>query len=351
MKHMLNTLYVTQPESYLFKEGDTIVVKKGDEKLVQLPVHTIGQIVCFGFTIMLSPPLMSFCSENGVSVVWLSDGGKFLARVEGPVRGNVLLRREQYRMADDAQKALEIAKCIIAAKINNSRMNLQRFIRNQQHRPDGQPDHEKEAEVKNQCEHLSDLLPEVERCKDLDRLRGIEGDAAFGYFNVFDRLIVQQKEHFEFKGRSRRPPMDKVNALLSFVYTLLVFDIRSALETVGLDPFVGFLHTDRPGRPSLALDMMEEFRAPFADRIVLNLINRKQVSENGFKVHGTGEVEMTEECRKELIVTYQNRKKETIVHPFFDESMEIGLVFHSQARLLARFIRADLDMYPAMIWR
>lgn len=265
MKHMPNTLYVTQPESYLFKEGDTIIVKKGDQKLVQLPIHTIGQIVCFGFTIMLSPPLMAFCAENGVSVSWLSEGGKFLGRVEGPVKGNVLLRRAQFRMADDAQKALETAKCIIAAKINNSRMNLQRFLRNQQHRPDGQqhrpdglkdrpdgqPLHEKETEIRNQCDHLADLLSEVERCKDIDRLRGVEGDAAFGYFNVFDHLIVQQKEHFQFKGRSRRPPMDRVNALLSFVYTLLAFDIRSALETTGLDPYVGFLHTDRPGPPVL----------------------------------------------------------------------------------------------------
>jgi CRISPR-associated protein Cas1 len=351
MKHATNTLYVTQPDSYLSKEGDTVVVKKGDEKLVQLPIHTIGQIACFGFTIMFSPPLMAFCAENGVSVAWLSEGGKFLGRVEGPVKGNVLLRRAQFRMADDAQKALETAKCIVAAKINNSRMNLQRFLRNQQNRPDGQSSQEKETEIRNQCNHLTDLLSEVERCKDMDRLRGVEGDAAFGYFNVFDHLIVQQKEHFQFKGRSRRPPMDRVNALLSFVYTLLVFDVRSALETAGLDPYVGFLHADRPGRPSLALDLMEEFRAPFADRIVLNLINRKQVNAEGFTLHGTGEVEMTAECRKELIVVYQNRKKETLVHPFLEESMEIGLVFHNQARLLARFIRGDLDFYPAMIWR
>jgi len=341
---MPNTLYVTQPDSYIFKEGDTVVVKHGDQKLVQLPVHTIGQIVCFGFTIMLSPPLMSFCAENGVSVSWLSESGKFLGRVEGPVRGNVLLRREQYRFADKPEKALEIAQCVVAAKINNSRMNLQRFIRNQ-------PGNVHHTEIRDQCDHLERLLADVERCPDMDRLRGIEGEAAGGYFSVFDHLIIQQKDDFRFAGRSRRPPMDRVNALLSFVYTLLVFDTRSALETVGLDPYVGFLHTDRPGRPSLALDLMEEFRAPLADRIVFNLINRKQVIGDQFVVHGTGEVEMNSDCRKTLIVAYQNRKKDTIAHSFLAETMEIGLVFHNQARLLARHIRGDLDLYPAMIWK
>ena len=344
MKHILNTLYITQPKSYLFKEGSTVVVKQEKKKILQVPIHTLGQIVCFGFSIVITPPLMSFCCENSVSIAWLSDTGKFLGRVEGPVKGNVLLRREQHRWADDAEKSLGIARSVIAAKINNSRMNLQRFLRNQS-------GYQQEEAMQDKIDKFACLLPDVEKSVDLDTLRGIEGEAAGLYFGVFDQLIVKQKEVFKFKGRSRRPPLDRVNALLSFTYTLLAFDIRSALETVGLDPYVGFLHADRSGRPSLALDLMEEYRAPFADRLVLSLINRKQVTENQFVVQGTGEVQMNDECRKTLIVAYQNRKKETIVHPFLDEKMEIGLVFQTQAKLLARYIRGDLDLYPAFIWR
>jgi len=344
MKHMLNTLYVTRPKSYLFKEGETVVVEQEEKRVIQLPIHTVGQIVCFGFEIIITPPLMAFCAENGVGIAWLTDSGKFLGRVEGPVKGNVLLRRMQHRWADDPMRALSIARSIVAAKINNSRINLLRFLRNQ----DG---HAFEEEMRRETDRLAGLLARVEPCPDADRLRGIEGEAAGAYFGVFDHLIVQQKEDFRFQGRSRRPPRDRVNALLSFVYTLLVFDIRSALETVGLDPYVGFLHTDRPGRPGLALDLMEEFRAPFADRIVLSLINLKQVKGDQFIVQGTGEVEMDPDCRKTLITVYQNRKKECVVHPFLDEKMEIGLVFQTQARLLARHIRGDLDLYPAMVWR
>lgn len=344
MKHTPNTLYVTQPKSYLFKEGNTIVVKKENKKVIQLPIHTLGQIVCFGFSVVITPPLMAFCTENGVSIAWLSESGKFLGRVEGPVKGNVLLRRQQHRWADDTEKALSIARCVVAAKINNSRMNLQRFLRNQ-------PGYEYEEAIREQIDKLARLLSDVETCTDLDTLRGIEGEAAGSYFIVFDNLIVQQKEDFTFAHRSRRPPLDRVNALLSFAYTLLVFDIRSALETVGLDPYVGFLHADRPGRPSLALDLMEEFRAPIADRLVLSLINRKQIKSDQFTVHGTGEVQMDDEARKTLIVAYQNRKKEVVVHSFLEDKMEIGLVFQMQSRLLARYIRGDIDLYPAMIWK
>lgn len=344
MKHTPNTLYVTQPGSYLFKEGNTVVVKKDKERILQLPIHTIGQIVCFGFEIMLTPPLMAFCVENGVSIAWLSENGKFLGRVEGPVKGNVLLRRDQYRWADNVQKSLDIARCILAAKINNSRMNLQRFLRNQ-------PKHEHEKSILMQVDKLAKLLHRIESYQNFDEIRGIEGESASGYFSVFNHLIVQQKDDFCFCNRSRRPPRDRVNALISFIYTLLVFDVRSALETVGLDPFVGFLHADRPGRPSLALDLMEEFRAPLADRLALGLINRKQIKANGFVIHGTSEVEMDDETRKKLIISYQNRKKETLIHPFLNEKMEIGLVFQTQARLLARYIRGDLDLYPAFVWR
>ena len=344
MKRTPNTLYVTQPKSYLFKEGNTVVVKQEDKNVLQLPIHTLGQIVCFGFSIIITPPLMQFCAESGVSIAWLSENGKFLGRVEGPVKGNVLLRREQYRWADNSKISLSVAICVVAAKINNSRINLQRFLRNQS-------DNTHADTVRNAVDRLARLLSEIESCSDLDTLRGVEGEAAGIYFGVLDHLIVKQKDGFHFAGRSRRPPLDRVNAMLSFAYTLLVFDIRSALETVGLDPYVGFLHADRPGRPSLSLDLMEEFRAPLADRLVLNLINRKQVSDDQFIVQGTREVQMNDECRKTLIVAYQNRKKETIIHPFLDDKMEIGLVFHTQARLLARHIRDDLDLYPAFVWR
>jgi len=341
MKHMLNTLYVTQPKSYLFKEGETVVVKQEEKRVIQLPIHTIGQIVCFGFEIVVTPPLMEFCAANSVSIAWLSDSGKFLGRVEGPIKGNVLLRREQYRWADNHDQALAVARCLVAAKINNCRINLQRFLRNQGG---------KSEEVSFASDRLAHLLRQVEQSADMEKLRGIEGEAASAYFGVFDHLILQQKEAFRFSGRTRRPPLDRVNAMLSFAYTLLTFDLRSALETVGLDPYVGFLHVDRPGRPSLALDLVEEFRAPFVDRLVLSLINLKQVQAEQFTIEGT-EVRMSDECRKTLIVAYQNRKKECIVHPFLEEKMEIGLVFQTQARLLARFIRGDLDLYPAMIWK
>ena len=344
MKHIQNTLYVTQQNSYLHKEGNTVVVEQDKKVVIQLPIHTIGQIVCFGFDIIITPPLMAFCSERNVSIAWLSENGRFLGRVEGPIKGNVLLRRDQHRWADNKEKSLNIAKCIVAAKINNSRLNLQRLIRNQ-------PDHPFESNVKQKVDKLAELLNSVDDCSDIDKLRGLEGESAYHYFGVFDFLIVQQKEVFKFSGRSRRPPKDRVNALLSYLYTLLVFDIRSALETVGLDPYVGFLHADRPGRPSLALDLMEEFRAPLVDRISLALINRKQVQSKDFVVQETGAVEMNEECRKTLIIVYQNRKKEVMVHPFLGEKMEIGLFFQTQARLLARHIRGDIDFYPAVVWR
>jgi len=276
-----------------------------------------------------------------VAIVWLSESGRFLARVEGPVKGNVLLRREQYRWADKKEKALEVARSVVAAKINNSRMNLQRWLRNR-----ADPDEMVEIEIRK----LAEILAGIESCPDMERLRGLEGEAANGYFNVFDRLILQQKDAFQFNGRNRRPPLDRVNALLSFVYVLLASDMRAALESVGLDPFVGYLHVDRPGRPSLALDLMEEFRASFADRLVLNLINLKQVQKADFETEGV-EIRLTPEGRKKVIVAYQSRKKEVIEHPFLEEKMEIGLVFHTQARLLARFIRGDMDFYPAMVWR
>jgi CRISPR-associated protein Cas1 len=287
---------------------------------------------------------MGFCAENGVGISFLTEHGRFLARVQGPVSGNVLLRREQYRRADDPQTSAEVARSVLTGKIANSRTVLQRALR----------DHaEKMAtdQVSFAVKRLSNHLDLLNRDQPLDILRGFEGDAAHIYFSVFDHLIVAQKEEFSFQERNRRPPLDNVNALLSFVYTLLVHDIRSALETVGLDPAVGFLHRDRPGRPSLALDLMEEFRPFLADRLALSLINLRQVHEKGFQKSDSGAVLMTDETRKTLLVAYQERKQEEILHPFLDEKVTIGLLFHTQALLMARYLRGDLDGYPPFIWK
>ncbi len=343
MKKHLNTLFVTSQGAYLAKEGETIVVKVEQEIRLRLPVHTIGGIVCFG-NVSCSPFLMGFCAGNGVGISFLTEHGRFLARVQGPVSGNVLLRREQYRKADDPKGSADIARSVLTGKIANSRAVLQRALR----------DHaEKIAvnEVSLSVKLLSHHLDLLNHDQPLDILRGCEGDAAHVYFSVFDHLIVAQKEDFSFHERNRRPPLDNVNALLSFIYTLLVHDIRSALETVGLDPAVGFLHRDRPGRPSLALDMMEEFRPFLADRLALSLINRQQVQAKGFQKSDSGAVMMTDETRKTLLIAYQERKQEEILHPFLDEKVTIGLLFHIQAQLMARYLRGDLDGYPPFIWK
>ncbi len=343
MKKHLNTLFVTTQGAYLAKEGETIVVKVAQEARLRLPVHTIGGIVCFG-NVSCSPYLMGFCAENGVGVSFLSEHGRFLARVQGPVSGNVLLRREQYRRADDPKASADVARSVLTGKIANSRTVLQRAVRDH-------ADKMAADEVAFAAKRLGNCLEILDQEQFLDVLRGCEGDAAHIYFNVFDHLIVAQKKDFRFEERNRRPPLDNVNALLSFIYTLLVHDIRSALETVGLDPAVGFLHRDRPGRPSLALDLMEEFRPFLADRLALSLINRQQVQAKGFQKSDSGAVLMTDETRKTLLVAYQERKQEEILHPFLDEKVTIGLLFHTQALLMARYLRGDLDGYPPFIWK
>ena len=343
MKKHLNTLFVTTQGAYLAKEGETIVVKVERETRLRLPVHTIGGIVCFG-NVSCSPFLMGFCAENGVGISFLSEQGRFLARVQGPVSGNVLLRREQYRRADDEKAAAGIAGNMLIGKISNCRTVLQRALRDHGEKIG----EEKISQVIKRLAYYLELLPEAHP---LDIVRGYEGDAAHAYFEVFDGLIVAQKDAFRFEDRNRRPPLDNVNALLSFIYTLLVHDIRSALEGVGLDPAVGFLHRDRPGRPSLALDLMEEFRPFLADRLALSLINLRQVQGRGFQKTESGGVTMNDETRKTVLVAYQERKQEEIYHPFLDEKIAIGLLFHIQALLLARHLRGDLDGYPPFIWR
>jgi CRISPR-associated protein Cas1 len=343
MKRLLNTLYVTKQGAYLSKEGETVVVKVEGEVALSMPIHILGGIVCFG-QVSLSPQLMGFCAENGVTISFLTEYGRFLARVQGGVSGNVLLRREQYRRADDEKSSIEMAKLFLTAKIANSRTVLQRVLR----------DHPQKIDVDsvaNASSLLSEALKKIPLQENLERLRGLEGESARTYFSVFDNLIVSQKDDFKFEDRNRRPPLDNVNCLLSYIYVLLMHDVRSALETVGLDPAVGFLHSDRPGRYGLALDLMEEFRPFFADRLALSLINLGQVQKKGFKKHESGAVIMSDETRKTLLVEYQERKQDEITHPFLDEKLKIGQLFFAQSLLLARYLRGDMNFYPPFIWR
>ncbi|MCK9266098.1 type I-C CRISPR-associated endonuclease Cas1c [bacterium] len=343
MKKYLNTLFVTTQRAYLSKEGETVVVSVEREKLLQLPIHTINGIVCFG-QVSMSPFLMGFCAEKQVSVSFLTEYGKFLANVQGKISGNVLLRREQYRRADDAGFSLEISKAIILGKISNCRTVLQRALRDHK-------DKINVEEVTKASKKLVSSLRQAEEADLLDKLRGIEGEAANAYFKVFDHLIVSQKKDFKFVGRTRRPPLDKVNCLLSFMYTLMMHDVRSALESVGLDSCVGFLHKDRPGRAGLALDIMEEFRPFLSDRISLSLINLGQVQNKGFIKTGSGAVVMDDNTRKEVLLAYQKRKQEEIIHPYLQESVKIGLLFYIQALLLSRQLRGDIDGYPVFLWK
>jgi CRISPR-associated protein Cas1 len=343
LKRLLNTLYVTTPESYIAREGENILIKVNDEIRFRMPIHNLEGIVCFGY-VGASPSAMHLCCEKGVELSFLTANGKFLARVSGEVSGNVLLRRKQYRWADQEEEKLRLAKRFVEAKIHNSRRVLQRALR----------EHGElalESDVENIIERMKNMIERVENADSAEVVRGIEGEAASAYFSKFDNLIVNQKDSFKFDERVRRPPTDYVNALLSFVYTLLAHECSSALETVGLDPQVGYLHTDRSGRKSLALDMMEELRAYLADRMVLTLINKKQISENGFTQFENGAVLMKDETRKEVLVSWQNRKTEEIVHPFLKEKIQIGLIPYVQSMLLARNIRGDLDDYPPFLWK
>ena len=343
MKRLLNTLFVTTQGAYLSKHGDTVVVSHEQETKLRVPIHNLGSVVCFG-NVGCSPFLMGFCGERNVTLSFLTERGRFLARVHGPVNGNVLLRKEQYRRSDSAEASALIARSIVTAKLANSRIVLQRAQRDRddlQHSP----------AVGKALDSLWELIQAVKDETDLDRIRGIEGTSANTYFGVFDQLISANKEHFFFKERSRRPPLDSMNALLSFLYTLLVHDVESALEAVGLDPAVGFLHRDRPGRPSLALDLMEEFRAYLADRLALSLGNRQQVKPEGFTRTESGAVMMDDETRKAVLLAWQKRKQEEITHLFLQESVPLGLLPHVQAMLLARHLRGDLDGYPPFLWR
>lgn len=333
MKKLLNTLYITRQESYLHKERETIVIKQDKEKLGQFPALTIGNILCFG-QVSVSPFLMGFCGEHGIGLSFYTEYGKFLARVQGKQTGNVLLRRAQYRWADDEQKSVSVARLMVAAKISNGRSVLMREVRN----------HGSNASIEAAVKHLASSLRRVRNATTVPEAMGIEGDAANRYFSVFDELL--RGSGFVFGGRVRRPPTDQVNALLSYAYTLITHECASALQGVGLDPYVGFLHQDRPGRLSLALDLLEEFRAPWADRFVLTLINRQQVKIKDFVTEASGAVRLTDDARKKFLTAWQERKQVEILHPYLDEQVAIGLLPHCQAMLLARHIRGDTVYYP-----
>lgn len=346
MKRHLNTLYVTTDGAYVHKDGSNIVVDADHTERARVPVHMLSSVVCFG-RVSVSPPVMGFCAEQGVTITYLSSNGRFLARVEGPVAGNVLLRHDQHLCTENSSTATTIVRGIVAAKTANQRAVLQRALRDH---GESMPDEDRAA-LDNAVTRLLDIARRTLKPADIDGLRGLEGEAGHVYFGVFGRMLRTSDEKIHFNGRSRRPPLDPVNAVLSFLYTLLVHDCRSALETVGLDPSVGFLHRLRPGRPSLALDLMEELRPHLADRLALTLFNRGELKGHDFRIMENGAVFLEDAARKSVLVAYQERKKDEVEHEFLGEKTSIGLLPHLQAQLLARMLRGDLDAYPALIWK
>jgi CRISPR-associated protein Cas1 len=342
MKKLLNVLYVTVPQAYLSLDGENIVIKKEESVAMRLPLHNLENIICFGYP-GASPALMGACAERNIGLCFLTPNGRFLARVTGKVKGNVLLRKKQVLVSESEKESQAIAASFLIGKISNSRKVIERALRDHSLLVDVQM-------LQAASVSLKESMLSVKGCASLADLMGIEGSAAKTYFSVFDQLILQQRDSFFYKERSRRPPLDNLNALLSFLYTLLSGEAASALETVGLDPYVGFMHQDRPGRPSLALDLMEELRPVFADRLALSLINRKQITGDGFTQKESGGIIMDDETRKKVITFWQERKKELIIHPYLKERIAFGLIPYVQALLLARFLRGDLDAYPPFFW-
>lgn len=343
MKRLLNTLYITSANRYLSLDGENIVISEKNKEIGRVPLHNLEMIVTFSYT-GASPALMGACAQRGIGLVFLSAHGRFLARVTGEVYGNVTLRKEQFRRSENEEFSLKIAKNIITGKVYNSRWILERAARDYSMRLDVE-------KIKKKSRFLAESLSKIRSCSNASTLLGIEGEAASVYFSVFDDLILQQKENFKFSGRNRRPPTDNVNAMLSFAYTLLTSMCASALETVGLDPYVGFFHTDKPGRRSLALDLVEELRAVFADRFVLTLINKRIVNSEGFLRKENGATVMTDETRKMFLTHWQKKKQEQITHPYLNEKIEWGMIPYVQAMLLARYLRGDLDEYPPFFWK
>ncbi len=343
MKRLLNTLYVTSGNRYLSLDGENVVISEEQKEIGRVPLHNLQAIVTFGYT-GASPALMGACAKRNIDLSFMSGNGRFLARVTGEVKGNVMLRKQQYRISEDEQKSIQIARNFILGKVYNARWVLERASRDHALRLDVE-------QIKRKSAFLAQSLGNIRKCERAAMLLGLEGEAASVYFSVFNELILQQKENFYFNGRNKRPPLDNVNAMLSFSYSLLAGMCGSALEAVGLDPYVGFFHTDRPGRMSLALDIMEEFRSIMADRFVLTLINKRIIKHEYFIQKENGAVILNDEGRKIFLSAWQSKKQEVIKHPFLDEKIEWGMVPYVQSLLLARYLRGDLDEYPPFFWR
>lgn len=343
MKQLLNTLYIMTEGSYVHLDHETLKVEVEGETKLQVPLHHLGGVVCFG-NVLMSPALVHRCAEDGRSVVLLNRNGRFKARIEGPVSGNVLLRRAQHLALSDSLKPASIARNIVAGKIQNTRQIVLRGARESVTPEEGN-------RLEDTAKQLANILSRLGASRDLDEIRGLEGEAARAYFDVLDSMVREQRDSFRMNGRSRRPPRDRLNALLSFLYALLLNDCVSAAEGVGLDPQVGFLHALRPGRPALGLDLMEELRSVLADRLVLTLINRRQVTEKDFMDRPGGAVHLTDDGRKEVVVAYQKRKQDEVQHPILGQKVPLGLVPHLQARFLARYLRGDLEEYPPFLYR
>ena len=343
MKKLLNTLYVTTPDTYLTLDGENVIVKKDADTLLRVPLHNLEGIITFGYT-GASPKLMGACADRAISLSFLTANGRFLASVTGIEHGNVLLRRAQCRLADKEEESIKIVRNLLIGKLYNSRWVLERLIRDHSMRVDT-------SKLQAVSKFFAESIQRMRIVDNIDSARGIEGEAASQYFSVFNELILQNKNDFSFHTRERRPPKDRVNSMLSLAYTLLASEVTSAISSVGLDPFIGFLHSDRPGRRSLSLDLMEELRSVFADRFVVSLINTRQIAASDFIQKEDGAVFLKDEPRKAFLVAWQNRKQEKIVHPFLKEKIEWGLVPYVQALLLARYIRGDLDEYPPFLWK
>lgn len=344
MKPLLNTLFVTTQGAHLAREGQTVAVYVEGNVRTRIPIHTLSGIVCFG-QVSFTPYVLDLAATHGVSLTCCGEHGRFIARMQGPTSGNVLLRRQQYRASDQKEQSALIARALVFAKIANSRTVLLRAAREEAQTS------EAKIALEQGAMKLHYIQDAVNRASDADIVRGHEGDGASTYFAVFDRLITVSKSDFFFVARSRRPPLDNMNSLLSFLYTMLTHDYAAALESVGLDPQVGFLHCERPGRPSLALDLVEELRPALADRLAVSLINRRQIKASGFRKLESGGVVMDDETRKQVLIAWQQRKQEEIIHPFLQERIPVGLIPYVQALLLARFLRGDLDGYPPFFWR
>ena len=343
MKHLLNTLFVTSEDIYLSLDGENVVANRDRQEVARYPLHTLSGIVSFSYS-GASPALMGACTQRGVSLAFCTPRGRFLARVTGESSGNVLLRRTQYRIADDPGPCCRIARSMIFGKTYNARWSIERTLRDHRLRLDA-------AALTAVSAQLKELLPRMIEETSLDRLRGLEGAGATLYFGVFDQLILGEKPLFSFQTRNRRPPLDPVNAMLSFAYSLLTHDCASALESVGLDAYVGFLHRDRPGRTSLALDLMEELRPCMADRFVLTLINNRVIHKKDFEFRENGAVFLNDAGRRAFLKHWQERKREELTHPYLQEKLPWGLIPYTQALLLARCLRDDLDAYPPFLWK